>query len=119
MTKEEAAKTGKSWYMIFNETLSADQITNEINQAVMLHSKTTVPEYTKDWKRRCAVDFKPGHSENCRVGFPWPGNNNESAVKATSEGFGYNCFQNEKLNDVWLPRLRNAMERRQARVDSL
>mmetsp|Transcript_10201 Transcript_10201/g.21894 ORF Transcript_10201/g.21894 Transcript_10201/m.21894 type:complete len:930 (-) Transcript_10201:193-2982(-) len=116
-TKEEAKKMGKSWYMTFHESRSADQITDEINQAVMLHSKTTVPEYTKDWKRRCAVDFKPGHSENCRVGFPWPRNDDKSTVKATSDGFGYNCYQNEKLNEVWLPKLRSAMERRQSTVD--
>ncbi len=118
-TKEEAKKMGKSWYMTFHESHSADRITDEINQAVMLHSKTTVPEYTVDWKRRCAVDFKPGHGENCRVGFPWPRNDDKSTVKATSDGFGYNCFQNEKLNEVWLPKLRNAMEIRQSKLDGL
>ena len=118
-TKEESLKSGKPWYMQFHESHKADQTTNEKDQAVMLHTKTAVPDYTSDWKRRCAAGFVPGHGENCRVGFPWPNNDDSGSTKATLDGYGYNCFTNEKLNQVWLPQLRIAMEKRKARVDSL
>jgi len=118
-TKAEAHKTGKDWYMHFRESKSNDKFTDEIHQAVMLHTKTTVPEYTTDWKTRCKVDFKPAHGQNCRVGFPWPQNNKDSLVKATSDGFGYNCFTNKKLTDFWIPKLIDAIEKRQLRIDHL
>ena len=118
-TKEEAKKLNQPWYMHFRETASADQFTDEINQAVMLHTKTTVPEYTTDWQVRCKEGVNAGHGKNCRVGFPWPNNNDQGPETATPDGFGYNCFTNEKLNDFWIPKLRDAIEKRNIRIEHL
>lgn len=119
-TKSEALKAGRSWSPSFHESRTADRITDEVNQAVMLHSKTTVPEYTTDWKGRCKLGAKTKHGENCRVGFPWPGNTNTiGAEKANGEGFAYNCFTNQKLNEEWIPKLRSAMKKREDRVANL
>eukprot|EP00578_Thalassiosira_sp_NH16_P017673 CAMPEP_0181123018 /NCGR_PEP_ID=MMETSP1071-20121207/25641_1 /TAXON_ID=35127 /ORGANISM="Thalassiosira sp., Strain NH16" /LENGTH=880 /DNA_ID=CAMNT_0023208063 /DNA_START=224 /DNA_END=2866 /DNA_ORIENTATION=- len=118
-TKEEAEEAGDPWYMHFRETRSTDHVTDEIHQAVMLHTKTTVPEYTMEWKTRCKAGFKPGHKQNCRVGFPWPQNNEMGSKKATPGGYGYNCFKNDKLNDFWIPKLHDAIKKRSARIDHL
>mmetsp|Transcript_17949 Transcript_17949/g.32592 ORF Transcript_17949/g.32592 Transcript_17949/m.32592 type:complete len:889 (+) Transcript_17949:72-2738(+) len=118
-TKEEAKKMNKDWYMHFRETREDDKFTDETRQAVMLHTKTTVPEYTTDWKTRCKASHKPAHGQNCRIGFPWPQNNEKSLDKATSDGFGYNCFTNEKLADFWIPKLRDAIEKRNTRIEHL
>lgn len=118
-TKGDAKKMNKDWYMHFRESSTVDRKTNESNQAVMLHTKTTVPEYTTEWRKRCKAGYDKGRGPGCRVGFPWPQNNDKSPAKATADGFAYNCFTNEKLNEVWLPRLRDAMAKRNDRVESL
>eukprot|EP00804_Cyclotella_cryptica_P006120 CCRYP_010727-RB/>CCRYP_010727-RB protein AED:0.17 eAED:0.17 QI:2510/1/1/1/0.66/0.42/7/3234/243 len=117
-TKDEATRNGLSWTPAFHESRKVDRITDEINQAVMLHTKTTVPEYTVDWQERCRYGVKNKFGENCRVGFPWP-DNDVGLEKADADGFGYNCFTNQKLNDLWIPKLRDAMKKRNARVASL
>jgi len=118
-TIEEAKKANHRWDTHFRESQQTDTVTDESNQAVMLHTKTTVPEYTTEWKKRCKFGFKPAHGQNCRVGFPWPLNNDKGEKKSTPEGYGYNCFTNEILSEVWLPKLRGAMEQRNARVASI
>lgn len=118
-TIDEAKKANHKWDMHFRESREKDHVTDEINQAVMLHTKTTVPEYTTEWKERCAFGVVPGHGKNCRVGFPWPSNDDKVGEKSTPDGYGFNCFTNEKLSDVWIPKLRDAMENRNARVASL
>lgn len=115
-TKSEAQKANQAWSSSFHESKQADQFTDENNQAVMLHSKTTVPEYTADWKEKC----KLGAKKNCHVGFPWPGNTDTAGFeKVNKDGMAYNCFINNKLNDVWIPKLRNAMKKRQDQFVSL
>ena len=118
-TKDAAHKAGAYWSPSFHESRKADRFTDEINQAVMLHSKTTVPEYTVDWQMRCKLGAKNGYGEGCRVGFPWPDNNAEGSEKADADGFGYNCYTNQKLNTYWIPKLRDAIEKRNTRVASL
>ena len=118
-TKEEAKKRGESWSRWFHESKETDKLTDEIHQAVMLHTKTTVPEYTTDWKTRCKAGYKPVHGQKCRVGFPWPNNNENIPEKMTSDGFAYNCFTNEKLVNFWIPKLREAMNARHVRLQSL
>jgi len=118
-TKDEAKKMGEPWYQHFRETKKTDKSTDEINQAVMLHTKTTVPEYTTDWQTRCKDGVNAGHGKDCRVGFPWPQNDDKGSETATPEGFGYNCFTNERLNEYWIPKLRDAIGRRDLRVEHL
>jgi hypothetical protein len=119
-TKSDAVKAGKHWSPSFHESSQSDRITDEINQAVMLHSKTTVPEYTTDWEDRCKLGVKNKHGHDCRVGFPWPGNTSTiGSEKSNQKGFGYNCFTNQKLNEVWIPKLRSAMQKRNDRVVAL
>ncbi len=132
-TKDEANEINEAWHRHFRESRKNDNFVDEIHQAVMLHTKTVgeyfychcvprgsvmcslllslVPEYTKEWKIRCKAGWKR-HGQNCRVGFPWPQNNEKNSAKATSDGYGYNCFTNEKLSDFWVPKLRSAMHNR-------
>lgn len=118
-TKEEAKKLNEGWNQHFRESRATDRVTDEIRQAVMLHTKTTVPEYTTDWKTRCKASTKTAHGKDCRVGFPWPQNDATSHSKATADGFGHNCFTNEKLANFWIPQLRDAIEKRNVRIEHL
>lgn len=117
-TKDEARDMNLDWHTHFRESKVHDKFVDEIQQAVMLHTKTVVPEYTTEWKIRCKAGVNPKHGQNCRIGFPWPENNERSTEKATSDGYGYNCFTNEKLSDFWIPKLRNALKIRNARMDN-
>ena len=118
-TMEEAKQKNEHWYQHFRESRLSDHTTDELNQAVMLHTKTTVPEYTTDWKTRCKEGYKPAHGQNCRVGFPWPQNNERSSEKGTPDGMGYNCFTNEKLSNFWIPKLHERIQKRNDRIDHL
>ncbi len=111
-TKDEANHVGEAWYRTFQESRMMDKHTDEVNQAVMLHSKSVVPEYTTEWKERCKKGYVPTHGKKCRVGFPWPQNNEKGPTTETADGFGYNCFTNEKLSEFWIPKLRDAMKKR-------
>lgn len=117
-TLEEAKKSNHPWAMHFRESREADRITDESHQAIMMHTKTTVPEYTTEWKKRCELGFKPPHGQDCRVGFPWPSNNDRGSDRAIPSGQGYNCFTNEKMSTHWLPKLRDAMEKRKSRAEN-
>lgn len=117
-TLEEAKKSNHPWAMHFRESREADRITDESHQAIMMHTKTTVPEYTTEWKKRCMFGFKPPHGQDCRVGFPWPSNNDQGSDRAIPSGQGYNCFTNEKMTTHWLPKLRDAMKKRKSRVET-
>ena len=115
-TKAKAKEMNEVWNRHFRESRKIDKFVDEIQQAVMLHTKTVVPEYTTEWKLRCKIGWKR-HGQNCRVGFPWPQNNEKNSEKSTSDGYGYNCFTNEKLSDYWLPKLRSAIQKRTAKLD--
>ena len=118
-TKEEADRATVDWHQHFRESRASDRFTDEIKQAVMLHTKTTVPEYTTEWQERCLAGITTAHGKDCRVGFPWPDNNDITPEKSTAEGHGYNCFMNEKLRDFWIPKLREAIDERSVRVEHL
>ena len=119
-TQEDAKKYKHAWHQHFRESHAVDKFTDEINQAVMLHTKTTVPEYTNEWETICKEGYiKPKHGHDCRVGYPWPQNNEHNPEKATADGFKYNCFTNEKLTNFWIPKLREAIERRSVRIEHL
>ena len=99
LTKNEALKSNRSWSQFFNESIKEERFTDDINEAVMLHTKTVLPEKTVDWKKQCEIGAE--HiKKNCFVGFP-PGN-----AEMT------NCFTNQKLNDIWIPQLRTNMRDR-------
>ena len=105
----------------FQEGKPSERFTDEKNEAVMIHSKTAVPEHTRKWQEQCKLGFVESHGHKCRVGYHWPDNKvrKGSAVEdgvANEDGMMYNCFQNLKVRDVWVPRLKEAMEKRLRKI---
>jgi len=80
----------------------------------MIHSKTTVPGNTKGYGKTCKLGFVGKFYEKCRVGFPIP-NNIKVENATTPEGYEFNCYTNEKVTNLYIPKLREAMRRRSAK----
>lgn len=81
---------------------------NELSEAFMLHTKTTPPKMTRDWKQECVI---PGNSK-CRVGIPWPYWQEENKTITDThnkEGFAYNCFENRKIHTKMVGEVRRAL----------
>lgn len=108
------SKEDENWNYWYRESKKSERFTNELEEAVMIHSKTTVPGNTKGYKRICKLGYKGSWKEKCRVGFPIP--NNVLVENATTpEGYGYNCYTNQKVTEKYAPALRAAMNKRTGR----
>lgn len=113
ITKSEADAQRKRWDHFFFERNKSERFTDELNEAVMLHTKTTVPGNTKGYKKTCKFGFVENWKEKCRVGFPIP--NNKLDVNASRpDGYTYNCYTNDKLTNIFIPKLKEAMKKRRS-----
>ena len=79
----------------------------------MIHSKTLVPRDTVDTPERCKPDFVESHKVKCRVGFPVPRYNAKEYGKTNKDGMKYNCYSYQKVADYWVPKLKEAMDKRE------
>ena len=80
----------------------------EISEAFMLHTKTTAPKTTRDWKTKCTTK-----SSACRVGIPWPFWQEENTTFSEThngQGYAYNCYENRKIHTVMVGKLRAALQ---------
>lgn len=106
------AENPKKWHRIYGERAPSERVTDEANEAVMLHTKTTTPEQTTRWKRRCHYQFEKKW-RGCYVGFPWPnGVEDKENNHQPEDGMEYNCFINQRINNFWAPKLKEALAKR-------
>lgn len=75
---------------------------DELNEGLMLHSKSIARQDTAGWKANCHKR-KRGFDQ-CRIGFQWP----EDGSNATSDenGWKYNCYVNPRIEDYWAPKVK-------------
>eukprot|EP00548_Thalassiothrix_antarctica_P011362 CAMPEP_0194155296 /NCGR_PEP_ID=MMETSP0152-20130528/63899_1 /TAXON_ID=1049557 /ORGANISM="Thalassiothrix antarctica, Strain L6-D1" /LENGTH=779 /DNA_ID=CAMNT_0038862019 /DNA_START=212 /DNA_END=2551 /DNA_ORIENTATION=+ len=90
---------------------NTERVTDERSEAIMIHTKTTSPTDTTRWNKRCKFDFEKKW-RGCSVGFAWPNGVVDSENNHTKEGFQYNCFMNERVENYWIGRLKEALKRR-------
>ena len=110
-TNAEANALGESWFARYNERKKSERFTDEINEAVMVHTKTTVPGNTKGYREYCRAGFVETWNKKCRVGFPIP--NNVLVENASRpDGYKYNCYTNDKLTNIFIPKLNEALKKR-------
>ncbi len=110
-TYEETIAEKGRWNHRYYERKKSERFTNEIEEAVMVHTKTTVPGNTKGYKRVCKFGFVETWKDVCRVGFPIPNNKLDVNVPRP-DGYKHNCYTNEKLTNVLIPKLREALKKR-------
>ena len=77
------------------------RFTDEVNEALMLHSKSIARQDTANWKDRCSGKV----SGLCRIGFPWPKEDGSNAT-ADENGWKYNCYVNPQVDNYWAPKVK-------------
>lgn len=101
------------------EPKNVQRNTNEINEAVMVHTKTILKDMTKGYKKQCHKDYKKKW-QGCWVAVPWPSNDKKdiSKLKQNKQEYNpqseldYNCFINKKVDSYWIPKLKDALKKR-------
>lgn len=71
----------------------------------MLHTKAVARQDTSNWK----VDCKHNHGF-CRLGTPYPEGAFEAGLIEDSDGWTYNCWVNEKVENYFVPRLQKVLD---------
>ena len=102
----------------WKERSPTERFSDERNEVVMIHSKTLVPRDSVDWRTRCKPDFVESHKMKCRVGFPVPHYDANAYGEANEDGMKYNCYSYQKVSEVWVPRLRDAMKKREKKYEA-
>jgi hypothetical protein len=110
----------EKWQRHFGEDDKSERVTDELNQAVMIHAKSLNADMTSGYKHRCRQDWRRKW-QGCWVAFPFPpttGNVSYTNATSTPDGYSYNCYINQRVENYWIPRLRKAMQLRKAMWDS-
>jgi hypothetical protein len=100
------------WKHRFSEKAPSESTADELTQAVMVHTKTIAKDMTGEYERRCRFDWSRKWM-GCWVAYPWPKNVAREKDAHDAKGMEYNCFINENVDNYWVPRLRDALTRRQ------
>lgn len=110
MTEKETRSASESWLHRYVERHTHEF--DEEKEATMLHTKTKVARNMLSWGTRCK------HSSlvegSCHIGFPFPliANKADTSNKMRDDGWAYNCFLNEKIENYWWPKLVEAVKQR-------
>ena len=107
MTEKETKEAKESWLHRYVERHMHEFV--EENEATMLHTKTKVARNMLSWSHSCKTSSKS--EGGCHVGFPYPNGSKEVGAKR-DDGYAYNCFLNEKIENYWWPKLVDAVKRR-------
>ena len=104
---------GEGWEVNDPQRPPIQRVTDEINEAVMVHAKTTMLEQTANYETHCHKDFEKKWL-GCWIAVPWPNNVEKKGEGSYNDkGLLYNCFVNEKVDNYYVPKLKEAMQRRQ------
>ncbi len=116
-TYKDASDNGESWYRQYREHSPSERTSDELSQVVMVHTKSIERDLTYNYENSCKHDQRKKW-QKCRVAYPWPTN----ATKKDEfdlNGMAYNCFVNRKVEDYWVPKLKDALIKRKTAAASL
>jgi hypothetical protein len=87
---------------------------DEVKEALMIHTKAVATQDTAGWERMCHINntYLPHRRQGlCRLGVPFPDDWTAVAggVNATEEGWAYNCYVNQQVEQYLAPRLHAAL----------
>ena len=110
-TKEESKPDEYSYFARTSDP-QTERFIDEINEGVLIHAKSFVPEEAIHRDVRCKHGMHPG----CNVGIPCP--DDLPFDDATHQG-GFldhdgnfcNCWVNRKVDDIWLPKLEDSLRK--------
>ncbi|GKY94748.1 hypothetical protein MPSEU_000440200 [Mayamaea pseudoterrestris] len=110
---ESKRRNGTEWRIRRHEEHSpSERVTDELHEALMVHTKTIKPDQTNRWRGHCHKDFDKKWL-GCLVAVPWPNSTKKKGDDAyDQDGLSYNCFVNQRIEDYWLPKLTEALASR-------
>jgi hypothetical protein len=73
-------------------------------------SKAVAHQDTAGWLENCHKNFTG--FDQCRIGFPWPEGSEKSNKTYNEDGWQYNCYVNERIDNLWAPRLQAKLKER-------
>lgn len=117
MLHSEAMKKKLHWNRWYSESEPSERRVDDLLEATMAHTKSTLPQETYQYKQKCHKDYEPKNQwDKCRVGFAqpldWKDGDNDFR---TTDNFKYNCYMNRRLVEEFIPKLRKALEQFQNR----
>lgn len=112
-TYEEAQKGNKTWERHFGESPPSERNADELAEVVMVHAKTTESVTTRGFSKKCRYDYEKKW-QGCFVAYPWPSNSTNTNEKNAhdKDGMEYNCWINDRVEDYYVPKLREALAQR-------
>ena len=90
-----------------------ERFVDELKEGVLIHAKTTPPAETFSREKMCKLNA-PSH---CMVGIPCPDDLPFSDALHTKNVFHNekgefcNCWMNRKVDNYWLPKLKDALSK--------
>lgn len=88
-----------------------ERFVDEVNEGILIHAKTTVPAETFSRDKMCKLNAPSA----CLVGIPCPDDLPFSDALHTKNVFHdekgefCNCWMNRKVENYWLPKLKDAL----------
>lgn len=111
---KDATESNQVWSRYYEEKPPSEREINEVEEAMMIHAKHIDRAALQNWDKRCRFDFKRKWL-GCFVGFPWPNNTQigeEGKAHDPATGRIYNCYVNNRVDSYWIPRLQDALAKR-------
>ena len=96
------------------------RFSREESEAIMIHARSLGTFHTAGYERICRATTnvsEKGKStmshRTCVIGTPWPLKNKTQEISdsSTTSGFLYNCYINEKVENVFVPKLEEHLRR--------
>lgn len=112
----EASEKGGSWYRQYREHAPSERTSDELSQVVMVHTKSIDRDMTYNYNTDCRHN-RTKEWQKCWVAYPWPVNTT-NIDEYDQNGMEYNCYINRKVEDYWIPKLKDALKKRKTVVAS-
>jgi hypothetical protein len=100
-----------TWGRYYTEPSPSERVTDELHEATMIHTKGLDIGQTWYLKNKCQID-SIRKWQGCFLGFPFPNNTKLEGAHDETDGWEYNCFVNDKVENYWIPRLEEALVKR-------
>jgi hypothetical protein len=110
MYRSEAQKLHLNWSRR-HRSRNSERFVDDLSEATMMHTKSTLPSKTVGYKERCQQDYQlTSKHEKCMVGFArpldWKEGDSEFRI---NDKYKYNCYMNPRIVTEFAPKLKMAM----------
>lgn len=120
VTYQNSTDQHMPWHRLYGESQPSERASDELYEAVLVHTKSLGKDITSDWQHRCLFNHTKKW-QGCWAAIPWPMetsytdvlNKNYKHKPYDMNGYEYNCFINYNVENYWIPKLKQAMQQRQ------